>query len=47
LFAIAAVPFHLLFHFYNGISFLAGMSRHYLRGARVVERPIETPAAQE
>ena len=47
LFAIAAVPFHLLFHFYNGISFLAGMSRHYLRGARVVETPIETPAAQE
>ena len=24
LFALAAVPFHLLYHFYNGISFLAG-----------------------
>ena len=31
LFALAAIPFHLLFHFYNGISFLVGLSRHYLR----------------
>jgi hypothetical protein len=47
LFAIAAVPFHLLFHFYNGISFLAGMARFYLRGAQVIEKPIDTRAAQQ
>jgi GT2 family glycosyltransferase len=28
LFALAAVPFHLLYHLYNGISFLAGLA-HY------------------
>jgi len=28
LFALTAVPFHLLYHFYNGISFLAGLV-HY------------------
>ena len=26
-FAVAAIPFHLLFHFYNGISFGAGLLR--------------------
>jgi hypothetical protein len=31
LFALAAVPFHLLFHFYNGLSFLIGLSRFYWR----------------
>jgi glycosyltransferase involved in cell wall biosynthesis len=30
LLALAAIPFHLLFHFYNGISFLIGLSRHLL-----------------
>jgi glycosyltransferase involved in cell wall biosynthesis len=47
LFAIAAVPFHLLFHFYNGISFLAGMARFYLRGAQVIEKPVDTRPAQQ
>jgi len=28
-FLFAAIPFHLLYHFYNGISFFAGMGRHY------------------
>jgi hypothetical protein len=28
LFAVAAVPFHLLYHLYNGISFVAGLCRH-------------------
>jgi glycosyltransferase involved in cell wall biosynthesis len=28
-FMFAAIPFHLLYHFYNGISFFAGMGRHY------------------
>jgi hypothetical protein len=31
LFALASVPFHLLFHFYNGLSFMIGMTRFYLR----------------
>lgn len=30
LLGLAAIPFHLLFHFYNGISFAAGMTRHTL-----------------
>ena len=28
LFAVAAVPFHLLYHLYNGISFTVGLCRH-------------------
>jgi glycosyltransferase involved in cell wall biosynthesis len=32
--ALAAIPFHLLFHFYNGISFLVGVVRHF--GRRIV-----------
>jgi glycosyltransferase involved in cell wall biosynthesis len=31
LLALAAIPFHLLFHFYNGVSFAIGMLRHYSR----------------
>ncbi len=31
LLALAAIPFHLLFHFYNGISFLIGGGRYVLR----------------
>ena len=31
LFALAALPFHLLFHLYNGASFLIGLTRHMLR----------------
>ena len=31
LLALAAIPFHLLFHFYNGVSFLIGLTRHTLR----------------
>jgi uncharacterized RDD family membrane protein YckC len=30
-FAMAALPFHLLYHFYNGISFGAGLLRHSWR----------------
>lgn len=36
LLALAAIPFHLLFHFYNGISFVAGFARHTLQ--RVFKR---------
>jgi len=28
LYALAALPFHLLYHFYNGISFIAGLVRY-------------------
>lgn len=28
LFAVAAIPFHLLYHFYSGFSFVAGLVRH-------------------
>jgi hypothetical protein len=31
LLALAAIPFHLLFHLYNGISFIIGFSRFLLR----------------
>lgn len=31
-FALAAIPFHLLYHFYNGISFGAGLIRFTWRG---------------
>jgi glycosyltransferase involved in cell wall biosynthesis len=31
LLALAAIPFHLLFHFYNGISFTLGIARHLFR----------------
>jgi hypothetical protein len=31
LLALAAIPFHLLFHFYNGLSFLIGSARHIFR----------------
>jgi glycosyltransferase involved in cell wall biosynthesis len=32
LFAATAIPFHLLYFFYNGISFLVGLARHASRG---------------
>ncbi len=34
LFALAAIPFHLLYHFYCGLSFLIGFSRHSLESLR-------------
>lgn len=37
LFAATAIPFHLLYFFYNGISFSVGLARHALR--RAVKRP--------
>jgi glycosyltransferase involved in cell wall biosynthesis len=30
-FAVAAIPFHLLYHFYNGVSFVAGTILHWSR----------------
>ena len=43
LFALAAVPFHLLYHLYNGISFLAGFAHHAWKG--LPRRTAETKAA--
>ena len=40
LLALAAVPFHLLYHFYNGISFAIGMTKH-------LSRRVFTPQAKE
>jgi hypothetical protein len=47
-FMLAAIPFHLLYHFYNGISFLIGVVRHVWR--KMIAggvRPIESPAHLE
>jgi len=38
-FMAAAIPFHLLYHFYNGISFLAGILRYYWLKLTVHEKP--------
>jgi glycosyltransferase involved in cell wall biosynthesis len=29
-FMLCAIPFHLLYHFYNGVSFIVGVTRHFL-----------------
>ncbi|MCW5982087.1 MAG: glycosyltransferase family 2 protein [Bryobacteraceae bacterium] len=34
-FALAAIPFHLLYHFYNGVSFLAGTGRYLWKHKRL------------
>lgn len=39
-FALAAIPFHLLYHFYNGLSFAVGLARHARRLA------FQRPAAE-
>jgi len=45
LFALAAIPFNLMFHFYNGVSFAAGMAKHYLQ-VRERERRAKAPLIQ-
>jgi len=37
MFAVAAIPLHLLYHFYSGVSFLIGLVRHFGR------RPLPLP----
>jgi glycosyltransferase involved in cell wall biosynthesis len=44
LLALAAIPFHLLFHFYNGLSFLIGGAKHLFRR---FFSPSEKPAAEK
>jgi hypothetical protein len=42
LYALAALPFHLLYHFYNGISFIAGLIRY--SGRRLMPGRPGTPS---
>ncbi|HYM10005.1 MAG TPA: glycosyltransferase family 2 protein [Bryobacterales bacterium] len=46
LFALAAIPFHLLYHFYNGISFCAGMILYWTRRkpSHLPAKPAQRPA---
>ena len=43
-FAVAAIPFHMLYHFYNGISFLAGAARFWLFSGSAQSGDGETPS---
>ncbi len=45
LFALSAIPFHLLYHFYNGISFCAGAILYWTR-RKPAARPSEDPLAK-
>ena len=52
-FALAAIPFHLLYHFYNGISFAGGAIRYFWRTGRLhserakkKSRPVAAPRAR-
>jgi hypothetical protein len=40
LFAATAIPFHLLYFFYNGISFMVGFARHAWRTAFASRVPV-------
>ncbi len=40
-FLLAAIPFHLLYHFYNGVSFAIGLTRHTWSGVMNTERETE------
>lgn len=44
-FMLAAIPFHLLYHFYNGLSFLIGSIRHYW--ATAAREPVVTSSASD
>jgi len=48
LFALAAMPFHLLYHFYNGISFCAGTVLYWSRrrSASLPAEPADRPAGR-
>jgi hypothetical protein len=44
-FMLAAIPFHLLYHFYNGISFIVGSARHYWN-AELEKGDLPVPASE-
>jgi hypothetical protein len=41
-FMLCAIPFHLLYHFYNGLSFIAGVTRYFWMTSML---PHQAPAA--
>lgn len=44
-FMLASIPFHMLYHFYSGLSFAIGLQRHLLRTEpERKQEPIEIPA---
>ena len=45
-FAAAAIPFHMLYHFYNGVSFLAGAARFWLTAGSVRSAAVQTTEPQ-
>jgi len=48
LFAVAAFPFHLLYHFYNGVSFVLGTCLWTVRRLApppAPAKPVQTPEA--
>jgi glycosyltransferase involved in cell wall biosynthesis len=46
IFAITAIPFHLLYHFYNGISFGVGLVRHLFRNLLPSRVPVRAGHGQ-
>jgi GT2 family glycosyltransferase len=54
-FMLAAIPFHLLYHFYSGVSFIIGVINHYWAtrdtprgsGAMVVVEPATQPPSKD
>ena len=46
-FALAAIPFHLLYHFYNGLSFAAGLIRYFWRTGRLFSPKNSLPRKSE
>jgi len=45
-FALAAIPFHMLYHFYNGLSFLAGTARFWINEGLGRSAPAEKVVPQ-
>jgi hypothetical protein len=46
-FMLAAIPFHLLYHFYSGVSFLIGLVNHYWSTMGKSTGPTVLPVATE
>jgi len=43
-FMLAAIPFHLLYHFYNGLSFIIGVFCYFWKGAERDRASVRLPA---
>jgi glycosyltransferase involved in cell wall biosynthesis len=46
-FMLCAIPFHLLYHFYNGLSFIAGVARYVWMNSRLPHQPPAEPSSAE